>query len=88
MRTNEIKLGELMNENIETDVNLGKTHIVVEILRIITPQTGNLGNAVTRFQRRAVEQRINYVRILLCRNDSKLCYIMMNSESNKRIFRM
>ena len=86
MRTNEIKLTQLMNENIENEVNLGKTHMVVEILRIITPQTGNTGNAVTRFQRRQIEQRIMYVRILLCRNDSKLCYIMMNNESNKRIF--
>ena len=86
MRTEEIKLKELLNENVEMEKSLNKTHVNLQILRIITPQAGNTGNAMTRYHRGNQQQRINFIRIILCRNDKDLCYIMMTSDMNKRLF--
>ena len=86
MRTEEIQLQDLLNENIDREKNLRKTHLLVQILRIITPQAGNMGNAMTRYQRSQNQQQITFSRILLCRNESKLCYIMMTTDGNRRIF--
>ena len=86
MRTEEIQLQDLLNENIDREKNLRKTHLLVQILRIITPQAGNMGNAMTRYQRSQNQQQITFARILLCRNESKLCYIMMTTDGNRRIF--
>ena len=66
MRTEEIQLQDLLNENIDREKNLRKTHLLVQILRIITPQAGNIGNALTRYQRSQNQQQITFVRILLC----------------------
>ena len=86
MRTEEIKLKELLNENVEMEKSLNKTHVNLQILRIITPQAGNTGNAMTRYHGGNQQQRINFIRIILCRNDKDLCYIMMTSDMNKRLF--
>ena len=48
MRTEEIQIKHFLDENIEQEKNLRKTHLLVQILRIITPQAGNSGNAMTR----------------------------------------
>ena len=75
-----------INETIEDEINLNCAHLLVQVLRIITPQTGNSGNALSRYQKKPIEQKINCTKIYLCRNDEKLCYVMMNHELNKRIF--
>lgn len=86
MRTEEIRVKDLLNENVEMEMSLNKTHVNLQILRIITPQAGNTGNAMTRYQRGNQQQRINFIRIILCRNNNELCYIMMTSDTNKRLF--
>jgi hypothetical protein len=86
LNTREISIQELLHEDVELDINLSRTHLVVQILRIITPQTGNTGNAYTRYQRGNQQQKLNFIRILLCRNGGRLCYLMMTNEMNKRIF--
>jgi hypothetical protein len=48
MWTKEIKVKDLLNENVEMEMILNKTHVNLQILRIITPQAGNTGNAMTR----------------------------------------
>lgn len=88
MSTHEVKVRDLLNEDIEMEVNLNRTHLNLQILRIITPQSGNAGNqAMTRYQHRInSQQKITFIRIILCRNDSNLCYIMMTNDMNKRLF--
>ena len=56
MQTEEIQIQHLLNENIDQQNNLRKTHLLVQILRIITPQAGNSGNAMTRYQRSQNQQ--------------------------------
>ena len=75
-----------MNENIEEEINLNLTHISIQTLRFISPQTGNLGNNLTRCQKRHIEQRINCTMIYLCRNEEKLFHVLINHKWNKRIF--
>ena len=86
MRTKKIKLSDLMNETIENEINLIRTHLFIEILRFVTSQSSYLCNALIHYQKRNVEHWINYTRIYLCRNESKLCYVMMNHECNKQFF--
>eukprot|EP00559_Dactyliosolen_fragilissimus_P002615 CAMPEP_0184868778 /NCGR_PEP_ID=MMETSP0580-20130426/31751_1 /TAXON_ID=1118495 /ORGANISM="Dactyliosolen fragilissimus" /LENGTH=333 /DNA_ID=CAMNT_0027369885 /DNA_START=200 /DNA_END=1198 /DNA_ORIENTATION=- len=86
MNTEEISVQDLMNENVETEMMLDDKHIVVQILRIITPQEGKNGNAMTRYQRSNNTKKITFSRILLCRNNRSLCYIMISNEKNRRLF--
>ena len=51
MMKEEIKLSNLINENIEEERNINCTHLLIQILRIITPQTVNLGNVLTCYQK-------------------------------------
>ena len=88
MRTEEIQIQHLLNENIDQQKNLRKSHLLVQILRIITLQAGNSGNAMKRYQRIQNQQQITFVRILLCRNGSKLWYIMMKNNCIRRIFNL
>ena len=85
-RIREIMLRDLLNEDAEKIFNLFRMYLKVQILRIITPQAENAGNAFTRYQRGSQQQRVNFIRILLCRNKSKLCYLMITNDQNKRIF--
>lgn len=84
--TREIKIQQLLNEEVESELNLGRMHLTIQLLRIITPQQGNTGNAFTRYQRGNAQQKINFIRIFLCRSHGRLCYIMMTNDMNKRIF--
>ena len=68
------------------ELNLSQMHLNVQILRIITPQQGNIGNAYMRYQRGNQQQKISFIRILLCQTLGILCYVMMTSDMNKRIF--
>jgi hypothetical protein len=86
MRTEEIRVKDLLNKNVEMEMSLNKTHVNLQILQIITPQAGNMGNAMTRYQRGNQQQRINFIWIILCRNNNELCYIMMTSDTDKRLF--
>ena len=67
-------------------MNLSKKHIVGQIVRIITPQAGSSGSALTRWQRNNNQQQITFTRIYLCRSHSDLFYIMMTNEMNKHFF--
>ena len=86
MLTEEIKIVDLLNENVENEMNLSKKHIVGQIVRIITPQAGSSGSALTRWQRNNNQQQITFTRIYLCRSHSDLFYIMMTNEMNKHFF--
>ena len=83
--TTAISLQDLLNENVELNFRMNRCHLLVQILRIITPKAGN-NIANTRYQRGNFQQKITFIRILLCRHENELCYIMMTNESNKRIF--
>ena len=86
MNTLPVSLSDLLYENVEEETLLSRTHITLQILRIITPQGGPTGNAYTRFQRgNNGQQKINFLRILLCHNVGKPCYIMITNEMNNRI---
>lgn len=86
MDTLPVTLSELLYENVEEETLLSRTHITLQILRIITPQGGPTGNAYTRFQRgNNGQQKINFLRILLCHNNGKPCYLMITNEMNNRI---
>ena len=88
MKTQEIYVRDLLDEDVEMEMNLNKSHLNLQIMRIITPQSGNTGNqAMTRYQHRLnSQQRITFIRIILCRNEKQLCYVMMTSEMNKRLY--
>ena len=85
MRTNPITIEDLLDENVEFKHNINRTHLKLQILRIITPKAGS-NTATTKYQRGGMSQKISFVRIILCRNEDKLCYIMINHEHNKRLF--
>ena len=86
MKTNEIKLNSLLNENIESIIDLEDTHLDVQILRIITPNDGKSGNAITRYQRNNQQKQLPYTRTLLCRTGPSLVYIMMSHDMNRRLY--
>ena len=41
MNTQEIYVKDLLNEDIEIEMNLNRSHLNLQILSIITPQSGN-----------------------------------------------
>ena len=86
MKIEEIKIDALMNENIESSVGLDERHIKVQILRIITPNDGKTGNAMVRYQRGLQQKPMTYIRTLLCRSGSTLCFIMISNDMNKRLY--
>ena len=85
-QTQEVTIQDLLNEKVEEEMKLSRCHLTVQIMRIITPQGGQTGNAYTRYQRGAGQQKINFHRILLCRSKSTLCYLMITNDMNKRLF--
>ena len=85
-QTQEVTVQDLLNEKVEEEMKLSRCHLTVQIMRIITPQGGQTGNAYTRYQRGAGQQKINFHRILLCRSKSTLCYLMITNDMNKKIF--
>ena len=86
MNTREIQVHDLLNENVEEEMDLDETHLILQLLRIITPQEGKTGNAMTRYQKNYQKKEVYFQRILLCRNNRQLFYIMITNESNKRLF--
>ena len=87
MDTLPVKIQELLQEDVETQLNLNRGHITVQILGIITPQGGPTGNAYTRFQRgNNGQQKINFIRILLCHSYGRPCYKMITNNLNRRLF--
>ena len=85
MQTEEILIQDLLNEDVEFERNLSRTHLNVQILRILSPK-GQAASALTRCQNRNNQQTLNHIRTFLCRNRDRLCCIMITSEANKRIF--
>lgn len=85
MGTHGLSLTDLLDDDIELRVNMNRSHLNVQILRIITPKPGS-NSATTRYQRGGQSQKIVYVRIILCRHENKLCYIFINHEQNRRLF--
>ena len=67
-------------------MKLSRCDLTVQIMRIITPQGGQTGNAYTRYQRGSGQQKINFHEILLCWARSTLCYLMITNDMNKRLF--
>ena len=86
MNTTAIKINILMQEDVESRVDLDEKHIDVQILRIITPQDGKTGNAMTRYQRGNQQKTLTFTRILLCRSGTLLVYLMMSNDMNRRLF--
>ena len=86
MNTTAIKINTLMQEDVESRVDLDEKHIDVQILRIITPQDGKTGNAMTRYQRGNQQKTLTFTRILLCRSGTLLVYLMMSNDMNRRLF--
>jgi hypothetical protein len=85
MRTSPIMIDDLLDENVEFKHNINCTHLKLQSLRIITPKAGS-NTANTKYQRGGMSQKITFICIILCRNEDKLCYIMINHEHNKRLF--
>ena len=72
MNTFPVTISDLLYENTEEETPLSRTHITLQIFRIITPRGGPTGNAYTRFKRgNNGQQNINFLCILLCHNNEK-----------------
>ena len=85
MRTNAISLTSLLYETVELHHNINRTHPNIRILQIITPKNG-INTATMKYQRGGFPPNITFIRIIMCRYEKSLCFIMINHEHNKRLF--
>ena len=85
MNTTAINLQDLYDPDIESRVNINRSHITIQVIRNITPRNGS-NSASTRYYQRNVQQQLTFTRIYMCRHKDELCYLMINREQNKRIF--
>ena len=58
--TQEVTIQDHLSKSIEDDFKLSRCHLNVQIMRIITPQGGQNGNAYTRYQRGSGQQKISF----------------------------
>ena len=85
MNTTAISLQDLYDPEIESKVNINRSHITIQVIRNITPRNGS-NSASIRYYQRNVQQQLTFTRIYMCRYKDELCYLMINREQNKRIF--
>ena len=64
MRTTDIAVTMLLGENLNASVKMNRTHIDLQILRVVTHQANQ--NAVTR-HKRGNQQQVRFIRIILYR---------------------
>ena len=85
MRTNEISPTSLLDENVELNHNMNCSHLNIQILRIITPNNGS-NTSTMKYQQGRFSQNITLIRIIMCRHEDNVYYIMINHEHNRRLF--
>ena len=92
-RLNEIKIEQLEGEETNK-INLNRSFIDVQLLRLITPSSQQKAMAYGVRRRINSNQEIIFSRLLLCRvhsqnnyyNGSKLIYLMESKNSNQNMF--
>ena len=85
MRTNSILIAILLDEIFELRHNINRSHLNLQILRIITPNNGR-NTAVLKYHRGGISQKITFISISMCMHEENLCCAMINHEHTRRFF--
>ena len=85
IRKNAISLASLLNESVELHHSINRSHLNLQNFQIITPKNGS-NTSTMRYQLGRPPQKINFFRIIICRYEKSLCYIMINNDHNRSLF--
>ena len=84
MRKNAILIASLLGESVEPHNNINISHLNLQKFLIIAPKNGS-NTATMKYQRGGFPQNITFIRIVMCRREENICYIMINYEHKRRL---